>query len=80
MIKNFSTYIAESIPEPDAFRPSRINLFARGSGQAPSHWNNSPFLAGSPAVSAFGRNPKSSKKKKALNYKEFMNALKKINK
>jgi hypothetical protein len=55
-------------------------MYARGSGQPPSHWNNSPFLAGSPAVSAFGRNPKATKKKKALSYKEFMNALKKINK
>lgn len=81
MITNFSQYINEhnSLPSPDAFRPNRVTLFAKGSGQPPSHWNNSPFLAGAPSVSAFGRNPRPTKKKNALSYKEFVEAVKKLN-
>ena len=81
MITKFSTYLNEhySLPSPDSFRPNRVTLFAKGSGQPPSHWNNSPFLTGSPTVSAFGRNPRPNKKKKALTYKEFVNAVKKLN-
>jgi hypothetical protein len=92
MIKGFNEYIKEnfgadtidlkttkSILQPDLKRSNRLTFYSGASGSIPTHWNNSPFLSGGKLTSAFGLNPRKKKRKKALNYYEFMDVIKKKN-
>ena len=53
---------------------------AGASTTVPSHWNNSPFLAGGRMTSTFGSNPKEEKKRKIMTYKQFLESKIKRNK
>lgn len=69
---------ADLVMNPDTKRASGLMLHAGTSGAIPTHWNNSPFLAGGRLTSAFGLNPKTLKKKSVLNYHEFVKASKSV--
>ena len=71
---------ADLILSPDIKRASQMSLYAGTSGAIPTHWNNSPFLSGGRLTSAFGLNPKTSKKKNVLGYHDFIKASKKFSK
>ena len=63
---------AERIMEPDTKRANAMMFYSGSSGTIPAQWNNSPFLAGRSASSAFGSNPRMEKKIKVLSYQEFV--------
>ena len=67
---------ADMILSPDTRRSSAIMFYQGTSGAIPTHWNNSPFLSGSRLTSAFGANPRASKKKAVLSYHEFIKTAK----
>ncbi len=69
---------AERIMEPDTTRASAMMFYSGSSGTIPAHWNNSPFLAGRSASSAFGANPRVERKVKVLSYNEFLETSKKF--
>lgn len=60
---------------PDQKRASALGFYSGSSGSVPTHWANSPFLAGGRLTSAFGANPK---KKQVLSYKEFLKTKDKV--
>jgi hypothetical protein len=63
---------AERIMSPDTKRANAMMFYSGSSGTTPTHWNNSPFLAGRSASSAFGSNPRMEKKVKVMSYQEFV--------
>jgi hypothetical protein len=63
---------AERILSPDTKRANAMMFYSGSSGTTPTHWNNSPFLAGRSASSAFGSNPRMEKKVKVMSYQEFV--------
>jgi len=63
---------AERILSPDTKRANAMMFYSGSSGTTPTHWNNSPFLAGRSASSAFGSNPRIEKKIKVMSYQEFV--------
>jgi hypothetical protein len=63
---------AERILSPDTKRANAMTFYSGSSGTTPTHWNNSPFLAGRSASSAFGSNPRMEKKVKVMSYQEFV--------
>ena len=65
---------ADMILRPDIKRSSGMSFYAGTAGTIPTQWNNSPFLSGGRLTSAFGLNPKTSKKKTVLTYHEFIKA------
>lgn len=69
---------AERIMEPDTTRANAMMFYSGSSGTIPTHWNNSPFLAGRSASSAFGANPRMEKKTRVLSYAEFIETSKKF--
>lgn len=88
MIKGFDDFVFEGLGansmepdpldtarEPDDKLPNALVISNGGSGQAPSHWNNSPFLSGGRLTSAFGANPKADKRR-VKTYREFVEATK----
>lgn len=90
-VKSFLKYLNEAIGansmeldpvgtmiHPDTKRSSAIMFNQGTSGSIPTHWNNSPFLSGGRLTSAFGMNPKVSKKKTVLSYSEFIKASKRM--
>lgn len=68
------------IPSPDEKRFNHLMYTAGASTTVPSHWNNSPFLAGGRMTSTFGSNPKEEKKRKIMTYKQFLESKIKRNK
>lgn len=93
MVKGFTTYLTEVfgadtmqkdpmdlIISPDTKRANAMMFYAGASGTIPAHWNNSPFLTGGRLTSAFGINPRKTKKKSVLNYQEFVATSKKFSK
>ena len=62
---------------PDQQRASALAFYSGSAGSVPTHWANSPFLAGGRLTSAFGANPKG-KKKAILNYQEFLKTKEKV--
>jgi hypothetical protein len=62
----------ERILSPDTKRANAMMFYSGSSGTTPTHWNNSPFLAGRSASSAFGSNPRMEKKVKVMSYQEFV--------
>lgn len=69
---------AERIMEPDTKRANAMSFYSGTSGTIPTHWNNSPFLAGRSASSAFGSNPRKDGRVKVMKYEEFIEAHKKF--
>jgi cyanophycin synthetase len=69
---------AKRILEPDTSRASAMMFYSGSSGTVPTHWNNSPFLAGRSGGSAFGSNPRADKKTRVMSYQEFVEAHKKF--
>ena len=69
---------AERIMEPDTKRASAMMFYSGTSGSVPAQWNNSPFLAGRSASSAFGSNPRMEKKTRILSYQEFVETTRKF--
>jgi cyanophycin synthetase len=69
---------AERIMEPDTKRASAMMFYSGSSGTVPTHWNNSPFLAGRSGSSSFGANPRAKKKAAVMSYQEFVEAHKKF--
>jgi|688.fasta_scaffold2442888_1 hypothetical protein len=93
MIQGFGDYVFEVfgadtmqkdpmdlIISPDTKRANAMSFYAGASGTIPTHWNNSPFLTGGRLTSAFGLNPKATKKKNVLNYHEFIKTTKNFSK
>lgn len=71
---------AELVLAPDNARANAMMSFSGTSGAIPTHWNNSPFLAGGRLTSAFGSNPRGKNKQVVLSYSEFIKAAKKFSK
>jgi len=69
---------AERIMEPDTKRANAMMFYSGSSGTVPAQWNNSPFLGGRSASSAFGSNPRMEKKVKVLSYQEFVETSKRF--
>ena len=69
---------ANRILEPDTSRASAMMFYSGSSGTVPTHWNNSPFLAGRSGGSVFGSNPRADKKTRVMSYQEFVEAHKKF--
>lgn len=66
------TDVDHLIPSPDERRFNHLMYTAGTSTTVPSHWNNSPFLSGGRLTSAFGSNPKSSRRIKIMSYQEYL--------
>jgi hypothetical protein len=71
---------ADIISRPDIQRAGAMMFYSGGSGQIPTHWNNSPFLSGGRLTSAFGANPSMSGKKRVMRFEEFVKNKERINK
>lgn len=69
-----------SIISPDTKRANAMPFYSGGSGAIPTFWNNSPFLSGGKVTSAFGANPKQSKKREVLSYHDFIKTHKQMSK
>ncbi len=89
MLNGFNQYVNEAIGansmerdpidmivSPDIKQSGSLMFNTGLSGSIPAHWNNSPFLSGGRSTSAFGLNPKKSKKKTVLSYYEFIKVAK----
>jgi hypothetical protein len=68
----------QNILRPDVKRASALMFNSGASGTIPTHWNNSPFMAGGRLTSAFGSNPRIDKKIKVLTYQEFIENVNKL--
>lgn len=66
------TDVDHLIPSPDERRFNHLMYTAGTSTTVPSHWNNSPFLAGGRLTSAFGSNPRAKGKIRIMNYEEYL--------
>ena len=68
----------QNILRPDVKRASALMFNSGASGTIPTHWNNSPFMAGGRLTSAFGSNPRIDIKIKVLTYQEFIENVNKL--
>lgn len=66
------------VVNPDIQRGGALMFYTGGSGQVPTHWNNSPFLSGGRLTSAFGANPRMSATKRVMRFEDFMKSKEEV--